>query len=171
LKKEVDAIVMEASEIAIATPQPAPETAHRNVFSPDVDPTSAEFDTEEGVELHGNEGTMVDLINRCMHEEMERVHREVGDMSAEARAQAAKRVEAGPILERLLTRIAVALERDDMRVMMQRAQTQMAQNQKEQYELQMETAREWAQRFSEKVRAGSGTGKVVEPAPKRKGKR
>ena len=72
LKKEVDAIVMEASEIAVATPQPAPETAHRNVFSPDVDPTSAEFDTEEGVELHGNEGTMVDLINRCMHEEMER---------------------------------------------------------------------------------------------------
>jgi 2-oxoisovalerate dehydrogenase E1 component len=30
------------------------------------------FDTEDGAELSGNAGTMVDLINRCMHEEMER---------------------------------------------------------------------------------------------------
>lgn len=55
--------------------EPAPESAYRNVFSPDVDPTSAEFDTEEGAELSGNAGTMVDLINRCMHEEMERDER------------------------------------------------------------------------------------------------
>jgi 2-oxoisovalerate dehydrogenase E1 component len=38
-----------------------------------VDPTDrALFDTEDGAELSGNPGTMVDLINRCMHEEMER---------------------------------------------------------------------------------------------------
>lgn len=72
LRKEVDAEVNKAADIAVETPQPAPETALRNVFSPDVDPTSAEFDTEEGAELSGNAGTMVDLINRCMHEEMER---------------------------------------------------------------------------------------------------
>jgi 2-oxoisovalerate dehydrogenase E1 component len=72
LRTEVDAEVTKAADIAIETPQPAPETAYRNVFSPDVDPTSAEFDTEEGAELSGNAGTMVDLINRCMHEEMER---------------------------------------------------------------------------------------------------
>ena len=41
--------------------RPAPETALRNVFSPDVDPTSADFDTEDGAELPGNAGTMVDL--------------------------------------------------------------------------------------------------------------
>jgi 2-oxoisovalerate dehydrogenase E1 component len=73
LRKEVDDEVNKAADIAIETPQPAPETAYRNVFSPDVDPTDRSlFDTEEGAELSGNPGTMVDLINRCMHEEMER---------------------------------------------------------------------------------------------------
>ncbi|MGI9055354.1 MAG: thiamine pyrophosphate-dependent enzyme, partial [Pyrinomonadaceae bacterium] len=72
LRKEVDKEVTEAADIAIITPQPAPETALRNVFSPDVDPTSKDFDTEDGAELSGNAGTMVDLINRCLHEEMER---------------------------------------------------------------------------------------------------
>ncbi|GIU82613.1 MAG: dehydrogenase [Acidobacteria bacterium] len=72
IRQEVDAEVNEAAEIALNTPQPPPESALRNVFSPDVDPTSKEFDTEEGAELSGPLGTMVDLINRCLHEEMER---------------------------------------------------------------------------------------------------
>jgi 2-oxoisovalerate dehydrogenase E1 component len=72
LKGEVDAIVSEAADIALSSPQPAPETATRFVYSPDVDPTSAEFDTEAGAELSGNMGTMVDNINRCLHEEMAR---------------------------------------------------------------------------------------------------
>lgn len=72
LRKAVDAEVNEAADIALQTPQPAPESATRNVYSPDVDPTSKDFDTEDGAELSGNAGTMVDLINRCMHEEMER---------------------------------------------------------------------------------------------------
>lgn len=89
LRKAVDAEVNEASDIAINTPQPAPETAYRNVFSPDVDPTSKDFDTEDGAELSGNAGTMVDLINRCLHEEMERDERiivfgeDVADVSRE----------------------------------------------------------------------------------------
>ena len=73
LRKEVDEEVNKAADIAIETPQPAPESALRNVFSPDIDPTDRQlFDTEDGAELSGNAGTMVDLINRCMHEEMER---------------------------------------------------------------------------------------------------
>lgn len=76
LRKEVDAQVNQASDIAIETPQPAPETAYRNIYSPDVDPTDRSlFDTEDGAELSGNTGTMVDLINRCMHEEMARDER------------------------------------------------------------------------------------------------
>lgn len=70
LRREVDAEVNLAADIAVNSPQPAPESAWRNIYSPDVDPTSADFDTEEGAELHGTPGTMVDLINRCLHEEM-----------------------------------------------------------------------------------------------------
>lgn len=73
LRKEIDAEISKAADIAIETPQPAGETALRNVFSPDVDPTDRQlFDTEDGAELSGNPGTMVDLINRCLHEEMAR---------------------------------------------------------------------------------------------------
>ena len=72
LKDAVDLEVNEATDKALASPQPAPETATRFVFSPEVDPTSSEFDTEEGAELSGNAGTMVDLINRCLHTEMAR---------------------------------------------------------------------------------------------------
>jgi 2-oxoisovalerate dehydrogenase E1 component len=76
LRKEVDEEVNKAADIAIETPQPPPESALRNVFSPDIDPTDRQlFDTEDGAELSGNAGTMVDLINRCMHEEMERDER------------------------------------------------------------------------------------------------
>ncbi len=72
IKDEVDREVNEAADKALGAAQPAPETATTYVFSPDVDPTSKEFDTEENVELSGNPGTMVDLINRCLHTEMER---------------------------------------------------------------------------------------------------
>jgi 2-oxoisovalerate dehydrogenase E1 component len=72
LKDEVDREVNEAADAALRSPQPAPETAARFVYSPDVDPTSKDFDTEEGAQTSGNPGTMVDLINRCLHEEMAR---------------------------------------------------------------------------------------------------
>src|SRR3989440_73166 len=72
IKDEVDREIAESVDRALASPQPAPETATQFVFSPDVDPTSSDFDTEDGVQLTGNAGTVVDLINRCLHEEMER---------------------------------------------------------------------------------------------------
>ena len=73
IKDEVDNAVTEAADRALISPQPAPETATLFVYSPDVDPTSKEFDTEDEMpELSGNAGTVVDLINRCLHEEMAR---------------------------------------------------------------------------------------------------
>lgn len=72
IKDEVDREVQEATDIALASPQPDPQTATDFVYSPDVDPTAKEFDTEDGAELSGNAGTMVDLINRCLHDEMAR---------------------------------------------------------------------------------------------------
>ena len=72
LKDEIDREINEAADAALASPQPAPETATLYIYSPDVDPTSSEFDAEDTVELTGNAGTMVDLINRCLHTEMKR---------------------------------------------------------------------------------------------------
>jgi 2-oxoisovalerate dehydrogenase E1 component len=72
LRKEVDAEITAATDEALVSPQPDPSTTYRNVYSEDVDPTSAEFDNEDGAELSGNPGTMVDLINRCLHTEMAR---------------------------------------------------------------------------------------------------
>ena len=72
IKDEVEREVIEAADIALASAQPAPETATKYVFSPDVDPCAKEFDTEAGVQLTENTGTMVDLINRCLETEMAR---------------------------------------------------------------------------------------------------
>ena len=72
IKDEVDREVNEAADQALASPQPAPETAKLFVYSPDVDPCAKQFDTEDRAELSGNPGTMVDLINRCLHTEMAR---------------------------------------------------------------------------------------------------
>jgi 2-oxoisovalerate dehydrogenase E1 component len=72
LKDEVDREINEAADIALASPQPAPATVLDFIYSPTVDPTSPEFDTEDQLELTGNPGTMVDLINRCLHTEMKR---------------------------------------------------------------------------------------------------
>lgn len=72
LKDEADRIVSAAADEALESPQPAVETATQFVYAPDVDPTSSKFDTEDGAQLSGNAGTMVDLINRCLHTEMAR---------------------------------------------------------------------------------------------------
>ncbi|MFL6230364.1 MAG: thiamine pyrophosphate-dependent enzyme [Pyrinomonadaceae bacterium] len=72
LKDEIDAEVSRAADEALGSPQPAPATAEQFVYSPDVDPTSDAFDTEAGAQVSGNAGTMVDNINRCLHEEMAR---------------------------------------------------------------------------------------------------
>jgi 2-oxoisovalerate dehydrogenase E1 component len=96
IKDEVDALVTEAVDQALASPQPAPDTVKLHVYSPDVDPTSSEFDTEAGAELSGNAGTMVDLINRCLHTEMARDARivvfgeDVADCSREAALEKVK---------------------------------------------------------------------------------
>jgi len=72
LRKEADAEINEAADRALAIPHPSRESAMVNLYSPAVDPTSQEFDTESHLTLGGAPGTMVDLINRCLHEEMAR---------------------------------------------------------------------------------------------------
>ncbi|HEY6404028.1 MAG TPA: thiamine pyrophosphate-dependent enzyme, partial [Blastocatellia bacterium] len=95
LKDEADAEINKAAERAMASPQPPKESATLYIYSPDVDPTSSEFDTEDQAHLSGKEGTMVDLINRCLHEEMERNPRIVvlgEDVADASRAEYLNRV-------------------------------------------------------------------------------
>jgi len=72
IKDDIDREVAAAADQAIGSSQPPVESVTKFVFSPDVDPTSKEFDTEDELELTGTPGTMVDLINRCLLTEMER---------------------------------------------------------------------------------------------------
>jgi 2-oxoisovalerate dehydrogenase E1 component len=96
IQQEVDAEVQQATDAALASPQPGPETVYLNVYSPDVDPTSEGFDTEDDPQFSGNETTMVDLLNACMKDEMRRDQRilvfgeDVADLSREEYASKVK---------------------------------------------------------------------------------
>ncbi len=72
LEKEVDDEVQQAADRALEQPQPPKETATRYLYSPDVDPTAEPFDTEDDPRFEGDETTMVDLLNACLRDEMER---------------------------------------------------------------------------------------------------
>lgn len=72
LRNDADREINEAADRALKIPQPAKDSATLYVYSPDIDPTSAAFDTEATTAVPPGEGTMVDLINRCLHEEMAR---------------------------------------------------------------------------------------------------
>jgi 2-oxoisovalerate dehydrogenase E1 component len=72
IREEADAAVLAATDAALAAEQPGPETVEQFVYSPDIDPTSEQFDTEDDPQFSGNETTMVDLLNACMRDEMRR---------------------------------------------------------------------------------------------------
>ncbi len=72
IREEVDALVLAATDDALSRSQPAEETIPFGVYSPDVDPTSEQFDTEDDPQFTGNETTMVDLLNATMKDEMRR---------------------------------------------------------------------------------------------------
>jgi 2-oxoisovalerate dehydrogenase E1 component len=67
----VDSEIQAAVDRATELPQPEPETATLYVYSPDVDPTADEFATEPQYG-EGEPTTMVDLLNACLRDEMER---------------------------------------------------------------------------------------------------
>ncbi len=72
LREEVDAEVARAADEALASEQPDPSTVLENVTSPDVDPTSSAFDTEDVPSFSGEPTTMVDLVNAALRDEMAR---------------------------------------------------------------------------------------------------
>ena len=72
IQEDVDEVVLAATDDALSQPQPGEDTVYFGVYSPDVDPTSEQFDTEEDPKFTGDPTTMVDLLNACMKDEMRR---------------------------------------------------------------------------------------------------
>jgi len=91
LEADVEAAVAAAADQALEHPQPDPSTATRWLYSETVDPTGPDFDTEDSPAYEDDrELTMVDLLNRCLRDEMAREERilvfgqDVADASREA---------------------------------------------------------------------------------------
>ncbi|HKV70605.1 MAG TPA: dehydrogenase E1 component subunit alpha/beta [Gemmatimonadales bacterium] len=72
IQKQVDDDVQVAADMALVSPQPKTDTVYDFVYSPDVDPTSEQFDTEDDPQFKGEPTTVVDLLNVCMKDEMAR---------------------------------------------------------------------------------------------------
>ena len=70
LASEVDRVIQEATDRALAAPKPGKETAGWWVYSHDVDPTGPAFDSEPQTDAKPD--TLVAAINRTLHDEMTR---------------------------------------------------------------------------------------------------
>jgi 2-oxoisovalerate dehydrogenase E1 component len=73
LEEQAETEVAAAAVEASTHPQPDPENALLHLYSEEVDPTSPSFDTEDSQEFGDERAlTMVDLLNACLRDEMER---------------------------------------------------------------------------------------------------
>jgi len=73
LEGEVDREVREAADQALTAASPEASSVYSNVYSPDVDPTSATFRTEP--KFHGGPKTMVEMVAATLQDEMSRDER------------------------------------------------------------------------------------------------
>jgi 2-oxoisovalerate dehydrogenase E1 component len=73
LEAEVDEEIRAAADQALAAEQPATDSILTNVYSPEIDPTSAAFETEQ--QLQGAPKTMVEMVALTLSDEMARDER------------------------------------------------------------------------------------------------
>lgn len=72
IQEDVDNEVQAATDNTLESAQPDADSVYYGVYSPDIDPTGPDFDTEDSPQFSGEPTTMVDLLNSCMREEMRR---------------------------------------------------------------------------------------------------
>ena len=98
LEQGIDAEVARAAEAAINAALPVPASIPKHIYSEDLDPTSSAFSTEPSrtEDAKPRPGTMADLINACLKDEMRRDPRiliygeDVADATREAALKEAK---------------------------------------------------------------------------------
>jgi 2-oxoisovalerate dehydrogenase E1 component len=73
LESEVDREIIEATDRALAAELPSPDSIYKWVYSPDVDPASADFETTAKKEGHPK--TMVEMVSATLLDEMKRDER------------------------------------------------------------------------------------------------
>jgi len=73
LEAQVDSEVRDAADAALAAEEPSIESIRMNVYSPDVDPTSAAFEAQ--ARFHGAPKTMVEMVAATLSDEMSRDER------------------------------------------------------------------------------------------------
>ena len=73
LDEEIQASVAADADEAASHPQPAPDTVLQHLYSEDVDPAGPDFDSEDSPDFTDDRDlTVVDLLNACMRDELER---------------------------------------------------------------------------------------------------
>ena len=77
LERKVDEEVQRATERALAAVLPTPDTILKHVYSEDLKPTDAVFETKAATTADQSERTMLDLINATLQDEMRRDERVV----------------------------------------------------------------------------------------------
>ena len=77
LERKVDEEVQRASDRAMEAVLPKPDTILKHVYSEDLRPDDARYETAVEATADPSERTMLDLINKCMRDEMARDERVV----------------------------------------------------------------------------------------------
>jgi 2-oxoisovalerate dehydrogenase E1 component len=94
LEAQVDNEVRDAADQALAASEPSVDSIQVNVYSPDVDPTSSDFEAEP--QYHGAPKTMVEMVAATLSDEMLRDERitvfgeDVADASREENLKSVK---------------------------------------------------------------------------------
>jgi 2-oxoisovalerate dehydrogenase E1 component len=73
LEAEVDEEIRAAADQALAAEQPSIDSIYANVYSPEIDPTSATFEAQP--HFHGAPKTMVEMVSATLSDEMARDER------------------------------------------------------------------------------------------------